>query len=81
MALASVREIVIRKQMFMRLQMVFFAGTPMKSKEYEKDLETLLSMEVKIRLLDLEGIDIPNEPPEIPQIPSTLLQELETLSS
>ncbi|CAG0893335.1 unnamed protein product [Darwinula stevensoni] len=56
-------------------------GTPMKSKEYEKDLETLLSMEVKIRLLDLEGIDIPYEPPEIPQISPTLLQELETLAS
>ena len=31
----------------------------MLSKETENDLETLLSMEIKLRLLDAEGVDIP----------------------
>ena len=29
----------------------------------------LLSMEIKIRLLDIEGVTIPNEPPPIPPEP------------
>lgn len=41
----------------------------MTSKEAENDLETLLSMEIKIRLLDAEGVDIPHQPPEIPEDP------------
>lgn len=42
----------------------------MTSTEADKDLEMLLSMEIKIRLLDVEGIDIPEEPPEIPSLPN-----------
>lgn len=42
----------------------------MSSKEAHQDLEMLLNMEVKIRLLDTEGIDIPNSPPPIPPLPS-----------
>lgn len=41
----------------------------MSSKETEKDLETLLSMDIKLRLLDAEGIDIPHNPPLIPESP------------
>lgn len=41
----------------------------MLSKETENDLETLLSMEIKLRLLDAEGIDIPQDPPPIPDDP------------
>ncbi len=45
------------------------AGNKMTSKEAENDLETLLSMEIKLRLLDSEGINIPQDPPEIPPDP------------
>lgn len=41
----------------------------MTSKSFENDLETLLSMEIKVRLLDTEGIDIPKDPPQIPPEP------------
>lgn len=41
----------------------------MTSKEAENDLETLLSMDIKLRLLDTEGIDIPQDPPTIPEPP------------
>lgn len=41
----------------------------MTSKIFEHDLETLLSMDIKVRLLDAEGIDIPQDPPEIPDEP------------
>lgn len=44
-------------------------GNRMSSKETEKDLETLLSMDIKLRLLDAEGIDIPQDPPPIPDPP------------
>jgi engulfment/cell motility protein 1 len=35
----------------------------------ESDLDTLLSMEIKLRLLDTEGITIPSSPPPIPPDP------------
>uniref|UniRef100_A0A8C8E2E7 Engulfment and cell motility 1 n=1 Tax=Oryzias sinensis TaxID=183150 RepID=A0A8C8E2E7_9TELE len=39
--------------------------------DYTKsDLDTLLSMEMKLRLLDLENIQIPDAPPPIPKEPS-----------
>ncbi|KAF4529139.1 hypothetical protein B566_EDAN017490 [Ephemera danica] len=38
-------------------------GNRMTSKEAENDLDTLLSMEIKLRLLDAEGVDIPQDPP------------------
>lgn len=41
----------------------------MSSKSFENDLETLLSMDIKVRLLDAEGIDIPQDPPQIPEEP------------
>ncbi|XP_064483752.1 engulfment and cell motility protein 1-like [Ornithodoros turicata] len=42
-------------------------GRTMVSKETKNDLEVLLSMEVKLRLLDTEGVDIPENPPPIPK--------------
>ncbi|XP_054262080.1 engulfment and cell motility protein 1 [Macrosteles quadrilineatus] len=44
-------------------------GNKMTSKETENDLGILLSMEIKLRLLDAEGVDIPQEPPPIPDDP------------
>lgn len=41
----------------------------MLSKQMEEDFETLLSVEIKLRLLDTEGVDISKEPPEIPPEP------------
>ncbi|XP_047507479.1 engulfment and cell motility protein 1 [Pieris napi] len=41
----------------------------MTSKSFDNDLETLLSMDIKVRLLDAEGIDIPQNPPQIPPEP------------
>lgn len=41
----------------------------MPSKAAEEDLETLLNMDLKLRLLDLEGITIPNQPPPKPSEP------------
>lgn len=42
---------------------------PMVSKQKEEDFETLLSMEIKLRLLDAEGVDISQEKPPIPDDP------------
>lgn len=42
---------------------------PMTSKQMEEDFETLLSVEIKLRLLDTEGVDISKEPPPIPDDP------------
>ena len=42
---------------------------PMISKEAKTDTQILLDMEIKLKLLNLEGIDIPNEPPPIPPLP------------
>uniref|UniRef100_T1J981 ELMO domain-containing protein n=1 Tax=Strigamia maritima TaxID=126957 RepID=T1J981_STRMM len=44
-------------------------GNQMLSKEAKSDLETLLSMDIKLRLLDTEGVKIPEEPPSIPKDP------------
>ncbi len=41
----------------------------MRSPRAAEDAEMLLAMEVKIRLLELEGVDIPDEPPPIPPLP------------
>lgn len=35
------------------------------------DLDTLISMEMKLRLLDLENITIPEAPPPVPKEPSS----------
>lgn len=44
-------------------------GSPMTSKLRNEHLEMLLNMEVKLRLLDTEGIEIPKDQPEIPPDP------------
>lgn len=44
-------------------------GREMSSGKFNEDKEMFLAMEVKIRLLDLEGIDIPDEAPPIPPPP------------
>ncbi|XP_023667684.1 engulfment and cell motility protein 1 isoform X1 [Paramormyrops kingsleyae] len=45
-------------------------GKEMTSDFTKTDLDTLLSMEMKLRLLDLENIQIPEAPPPIPKEPS-----------
>ncbi|XP_072268295.1 engulfment and cell motility protein 1 isoform X1 [Pyxicephalus adspersus] len=45
-------------------------GKEMISDQTRTDLDTLLSMEIKLRLLDLENIQIPDAPPPIPKEPS-----------
>lgn len=44
-------------------------GQRMQSRETDKDLDTLLSMEIKLRLLDAEGVAIPQDPPIVPPDP------------
>lgn len=44
-------------------------GQPMVSKQKNEDFDTLLSMEIKLRLLDTEGVDISKDPPPIPEDP------------
>ena len=48
----------------------FLGLKAMCSKQMQDELEELLSMEIKLRLLDAEGIDFPDEPPPIPQPPA-----------
>lgn len=43
---------------------------PIVSEQAHRELDELLSMEVKLRLLDAEGIDFPNEPPPVPSPPT-----------
>uniref|UniRef100_W5MJN4 Engulfment and cell motility 1 (ced-12 homolog, C. elegans) n=2 Tax=Lepisosteus oculatus TaxID=7918 RepID=W5MJN4_LEPOC len=45
-------------------------GKEMSSELSKTDLDTLLNMEMKLRLLDLENIQIPEAPPPIPKEPS-----------
>uniref|UniRef100_A0A8C6XYW4 Engulfment and cell motility 2 n=1 Tax=Naja naja TaxID=35670 RepID=A0A8C6XYW4_NAJNA len=45
-------------------------GKDMASELTKSDLDTLLSMEMKLRLLDLENVQIPEEPPPVPKEPS-----------
>ncbi|XP_064487467.1 engulfment and cell motility protein 2-like [Ornithodoros turicata] len=44
-------------------------GRPMTSEETQRDLETLLHMEIKLRLLETEGLSIPEVAPPIPSSP------------
>ncbi|XP_037959602.1 engulfment and cell motility protein 1 [Teleopsis dalmanni] len=44
-------------------------GQEMVSKQKKDDFDTLLSMEIKLRLLDTEGVDISKDPPPIPEDP------------
>lgn len=47
-------------------------GKEMTSERTQTDLDILLSMELKLRLLDLENISIPDTPPPVPKPPSNL---------
>ncbi|XP_071670361.1 engulfment and cell motility protein 3 isoform X1 [Patagioenas fasciata] len=47
-------------------------GKEMTSERMQTDLDVLLSMELKLRLLDLENINIPDTPPPVPKPPSNL---------
>lgn len=44
-------------------------GNAMTSEEAVKDSETLLDLDVKLRLLDIEGLNIPDSMPELPPSP------------
>lgn len=46
-------------------------GKDMASELTKSDLDTLLSMEMKLRLLDLENIHVPEVPPPLPKEPSS----------
>lgn len=43
----------------------------MTSELTKSDMDTLVTMELKLRLLDLENIQIPDVPPPVPKEPST----------
>uniref|UniRef100_A0A673HTC4 PH domain-containing protein n=1 Tax=Sinocyclocheilus rhinocerous TaxID=307959 RepID=A0A673HTC4_9TELE len=45
-------------------------GKEMSSESMRSELEILLSMEIKLRLLDLENVPIPDTAPPIPKAPS-----------
>ncbi|XP_053459877.1 engulfment and cell motility protein 3 isoform X1 [Nycticebus coucang] len=45
-------------------------GSPMGSEQTRQDLEQLLTMETKLRLLELENVPIPEQPPPIPPPPT-----------
>lgn len=47
-------------------------GKEMTSERMQTDLDVLLSMELKLRLLDIENISIPDTPPPVPKPPSNL---------
>jgi len=42
---------------------------PMGSQDYDKEKEILTNMEIKLRLLDLEGVELPETAPAIPPPP------------
>eukprot|EP00026_Physarum_polycephalum_P003210 Phypoly_transcript_03220.p1 GENE.Phypoly_transcript_03220~~Phypoly_transcript_03220.p1 ORF type:complete len:700 (+),score=127.66 Phypoly_transcript_03220:236-2335(+) len=45
-------------------------GKSMDCAETLEEAKTLVSLEMKMRLLDLEGFEIPKDPPAIPEIPT-----------
>ncbi|XP_055992400.1 engulfment and cell motility protein 3 [Sorex fumeus] len=45
-------------------------GSPMTSEQTRQDLEQLLTMETKLRLLELENVPIPEQPPPVPPPPT-----------
>lgn len=53
-------------------------GNKMNSKEAANDLEVILAMNIKLRLLDIEGMDLPEEPPVIPKEPTNYDFAIET---
>ena len=53
-------------------------GNKMISKGAANDLEVILSMNIKLRLLDVEGMDLPEEPPVVPPGPTNYDFAIET---
>lgn len=47
----------------------YLMGKEMTSKEAEMDMRLLLGIEMKIRMMDTEGVELPETPPEIPPSP------------
>lgn len=45
-------------------------GKPISGQQAQIELDELLSMEVKLRLLDAEGINFPEKPPPVPAPPT-----------
>ena len=43
---------------------------PMISEDFDKEMKVLLDMEVKLRLLDLEGVQLPDSAPLVPPPPA-----------
>lgn len=66
-------RLILNKQVegtFLRPNFVSPTGNKMTSREATADLDFLLSMNTKLRLLDVEGLDLPEEPPVIPREPT-----------
>jgi hypothetical protein len=47
----------------------------MCSPEFTNDMDILLSMEVKLRLLDVGALEIPDKAPEVPPLPKKFLSD------
>lgn len=47
----------------------FIPGQNMTSKTMVKDLKCLIDMEVRLQLMELDGVTIPHSPPPIPDDP------------
>jgi len=58
-----------KSQMSALLIRMEISGLQMDSPLMRSDLDILLTMEIKLRLLDTEGIRIPSTPPPIPPDP------------
>ena len=48
---------------------LFILGRNMSSANASKDVDLLVNLELKLRLLDTEGVPIPQKPPPIPPLP------------
>jgi hypothetical protein len=44
-------------------------GNPMSSATKESEFKVLLDLEVRLQLLDLQGISLPRKPPPVPKDP------------
>ena len=43
-----------------------------RSKEFMADFESWMELKVKLKLMPLNGVEIPEEPPEVPPLPQNL---------
>lgn len=48
-------------------------GNPRRSNYYNEELDTLVEMDLKLQLIELQNITIPKDPPEIPPIPKPVI--------